>query len=61
MLQPDQMRTEEKRLLQISNIVINLEMDTKLASSTGGKGDQLNFNVTEFICIYIQKLFLHCY
>lgn len=33
MLQPDQMRIEEKRLLQISNTVINLEMDTQLASS----------------------------
>lgn len=57
MLQPDQMRIEEKRLLQISNTVINLQMDTKLASFTGGKGDQLNFNMTEFICIYIQELF----
>lgn len=47
MLQPDQ--GELKKETEISDTVVNLERDTKLASSTVGKDSLLNFYMTVYL------------
>lgn len=39
----------KKRQLEISDTVVNLERDTKLASSTVGMDSQLNFYMTVYL------------
>ena len=54
-----QRRSQREETCIDGNAKINLQMDTKLSSSTAGKENQQTVHGTDYFCLSMDKNYLH--